>query len=520
MLHCELSHRCSPKEKNQIEEESIEVSLKLKIEFPIGQKNAIEYEISHNLKKYNTVSEVQKALKSGETSCEALVTFYLKNIKDKNENLNAFIEVYEIEALKQAKTSDLDVAKGNLKKLTGCVIGIKDLLCYKNHNSTGGSKILKGFKSLYTATAIQRLIDEGAIIIGRQNCDEFGMGSANENSAYGPVKNATGTNKVSGGSSGGSAVAVQSNMCHASIGTDTGGSVRQPAGFCGVVGFKPTYSRVSRFGLKAYASSFDTIGPITYSVEDAALITQVMAGYDENDATSSTLEVGQYLVDSSENNQYKIAYFKDAIESQGLNEEVKKATLQKLNTLKEMGHEITAIDFPLMKHFLPTYYILTTAEASSNLSRYDGVRYGHRSSQYNDLNSLYKKSRSEGFGKEVKTRIMLGTFVLSASYYDAYYTKAQKVRRLIKEETDRIFQEYDFLVFPTAPTTAFEMGTKSDNPIEEYLADLFTVQANVVGNPAISIPNGTDGASLPIGFQIMAGSFEEAKLFDFANSIA
>jgi aspartyl-tRNA(Asn)/glutamyl-tRNA(Gln) amidotransferase subunit A len=471
------------------------------------------------LKDYKSISEIQFALKAGNITCKGLVRHYVDIIKNKNPTLNAFIEVYEKEALELALQTDLDIAAGKFKKLTGCVIGIKDLLCFKSHNSTGGSNILKGFKSLYTATAVQRLIDEGAIIIGRQNCDEFGMGSANENSAYGATHNAADINKVSGGSSGGSAVAVQAGMCHISIGTDTGGSVRQPAGFCGVVGFKPTYSRVSRWGLKAYASSFDTIGPITKSVEDAALVAQIMAGYDENDATSSTKEVGNYLNSSTLVNNYKIAYFNDAIHNEGLNVEVKNAFLEKIEKLRESGNTVEAVEFPLMKHFLPTYYILTTAEASSNLSRYDGVRYGHRTEKAENLISMYKKSRSEGFGTEVKNRIILGTFVLSASYYDAYYTKAQKVRRLIKEETDKLFEKYDFLVFPIAPTTAFEIGKKSDNPIEEYLADLYTVQANVVGNPAISIPNGIDKNGMPIGFQIMGKSFGEAEIFSFASAI-
>jgi aspartyl-tRNA(Asn)/glutamyl-tRNA(Gln) amidotransferase subunit A len=471
------------------------------------------------LKDFKSIAAIQTALKAGEITCQLLVDNYLKNINSQNPTLNAFIEIFELEAIEMAKQADLEIKQGKFKKLTGIVVGIKDLLCYKNHHSSGGSNILKGFKSTFTATAIQRLIDEGAIIIGRQNCDEFGMGSANENSAYGATKNALNPNKVAGGSSGGSAVAVQSNMCHVSIGTDTGGSVRQPAGFCGVVGFKPTYSRVSRWGLKAYASSFDTIGPITKSVEDAALITEIMAGFDENDATSSNLIVDNFSQNLGNKKSLRIAYFKDAIENQGLNIEVKNATIDKINQLKAIGHVVEAVDFPLMKHFLPTYYILTTAEASSNLSRYDGVKYGHRSTNGTGLISHYKKSRSEAFGAEVKNRIMLGTFVLSASYYDAYYTKAQKVRRLIKEETDKIFENYDFLIFPTAPTTAFDLNKKSEDPIEEYLADLYTVQANVVGNPAISLPNGVDKAGMPIGFQIMAGSFEEEKLFDFAYSI-
>ena len=471
------------------------------------------------MKDYKTINALQEALKAGSITCKGLVRHYLDIIKNKNPELNAFIEVFEADAIAAALATDESISKGEFLRLTGCVIGIKDLLCYKNHNSSGGSNILKGFKSLYTATAVQRLIDEGAIIIGRQNCDEFGMGSTNENSAYGSTRNAANVKKVTGGSSGGSAVAVQSGMCHLSIGTDTGGSVRQPAGFCNVVGMKPTYSRVSRWGLKAYASSFDTIGPITKSVEDAALIAEIMAGFDENDATSSSIPVPKYSSLKADGRKFKIAYFKDAIENVGLNVEVKQATIDKLALLNENGHEVVSVDFPLMKHFLPTYYILTTAEASSNLSRYDGVRYGHRSDNTKDLISLYKKSRAEGFGREVKNRIMLGTFVLSASYYDAYYTKAQKVRRLIKQETDKLFEQYDFLVFPTAPTTAFDLEKKSDNPIEEYLADLYTVQANVVGNPAISIPNGLDKNGMPIGFQIMGNTFEEAKLFSFASEI-
>jgi aspartyl-tRNA(Asn)/glutamyl-tRNA(Gln) amidotransferase subunit A len=472
------------------------------------------------LEEFITISQIQASLKAGKITVKALVESYLSNIKEKNHILNAFIETFDAEALEMAQKADLEIANNTIKPLTGCIIGIKDLLCYQNHTSTGGSKILKGFKSHFTATAVQRLLDAGAIIIGRQNCDEFGMGSANENSAYGPVKNAANPTKVAGGSSGGSAVAVQANMCHVSIGTDTGGSVRQPAGFCGVVGLKPTYSRVSRWGLKAYASSFDTIGPITKSVEDAALITEIMAGYDENDATSSQRSVPPYSKSEVGVKKFKLAYFKDAIENEGLNPEVKHATQAKIMQIMEAGHEVTAVNFPLMKHFLPTYYILTTAEASSNLSRFDGVRYGHRTKEAKNLIELYKKSRAEGFGAEVKNRIMLGTFVLSASYYDAYYTKAQKVRRLIKEETDKLFEQYDFLIFPTAPTTAFDLNKKSDNPIEEYLADLYTVQANVVGNPAISIPNGLDSNNLPIGFQIMAGSFEEEKLFQLAKEIS
>jgi aspartyl-tRNA(Asn)/glutamyl-tRNA(Gln) amidotransferase subunit A len=469
------------------------------------------------LKKYVRITDIQQDLQLGTITCEGLVQQYLQNIQSQNATLNSFIEIYPEEALALAKQQDIEVAKKNIKPLSGVVIGVKDLLCYKEHETTGGSAILKGFKSLFTATAISRLQDAGAIIIGRQNCDEFGMGSTNANSAYGPVNNAANTACVSGGSSGGSAVAVQANMCHVSIGTDTGGSVRQPASYCGVVGFKPTYSRVSRWGLKAYASSFDTIGPITHSVEDAALITQIMAGYDPNDATSSTLPVTIDIATTLPT--LKIAYFKETIEPEALQTEVMESFMQKLDEIREAGHELNQIEFPLLKYALPSYYILTTAEASSNLARYDGVRYGHRSPLSNNLIEHYKLTRSEGFGAEVKKRIMLGTFVLSASYYDAYYTKAQKVRRLIKEYVDELFKTYDLLVLPVTPTTAPLHNRPKDNPLADYLSDIFTVTANVIGSPAVSIPAGQDSRGLPIGFQIMGPYFSEQKVLQFALSL-
>ena len=471
------------------------------------------------MQKYTTLKSIQSDLYSGKITCRQLVEFYLKNIEEKNQKLNAFLSVFDEEALQKADEIDAKIKAGTAKKLAGMVLGIKDLLCYKDHVSQAGSKILNGFESQFNATAVQRVLDEDAIIIGRQNCDEFGMGSTNENSAFGPCLNEIGENRVAGGSSGGSAVAVQADMCLASLGTDTGGSVRMPAGFCGLVGLKPTYSRVSRWGLIAYASSFDCIGPITKSVEDSAILLEVIAGKDEQDSTVSNLPVEKYSELKTDKTKYKIGYLKDAVESDGLQPEVKAATWGKLEYLKSQGHEVEAVDFPLIKSFLPTYYILTTAEASSNLSRFDGVKYGHRSVAATDLMSLYKKSRFEGFGKETRKRIMLGTFVLSASYYDAYYTKAQKVRRLIKEFTDNLLETYDFLVCPTTPTTAYKLGEKTADPIQMYLGDLFTVQANVVGLPAISIPNGVDNDGLPIGFQIMGGEFQEATLLSFAKSI-
>lgn len=472
------------------------------------------------MKVYSTLKDIQADLYAGNITCRQLVEFYLKNIEEKNNTLNAFLSVFDQEALEKADQIDAKIKAGTAKKLAGMVLGIKDLLCYKDHTSQAGSKILDGFESQFTATAVQRVIDEDAIIIGRQNCDEFGMGSTNENSAFGPCLNAVGENRVAGGSSGGSAVAVQADMCFASLGTDTGGSVRMPAGFCGLVGLKPTYTRVSRWGLIAYASSFDCIGPITKSVEDAAILLEIIAGKDEQDSTVSNEEVVAYSTFQTDKKTYKVGYLKDAVESEGLQPEVKAATLAKLDYLKAKGYQVEAVEFPLIKYFLPTYYTLTTAEASSNLSRFDGVRFGHRSSEAVDLMSLYKKSRFEGFGKEVRKRIMLGTFVLSASYYDAYYTKAQKIRRLIKEYTDNLLTEYDFLICPTTPTTAYKLGEKTADPIQMYLGDLFTVQANVVGLPAISIPNGVDNEGMPIGFQIMAGAFEEAELLAFAKEIA
>lgn len=470
---------------------------------------------------YTSFDQIQADLKAGSTSCRALVTYYLTKIEEQNTLLNAFVEVYAQEALAQADAIDAKIKAGTAGRLAGMVLGIKDVLCYQQHGLQAGSKILSGFQSQFTATAVARVLAEDAIIIGRQNCDEFAMGSSNENSALGLVRNAADPSRVPGGSSGGSAVAVQADMCWASLGSDTGGSVRQPAAFCGLVGLKPTYGRVSRWGLIAYGSSFDCIGPITRNVEDAELLLAIIAGPDDFDSTVSQQPISNDINHPSRitNRKFKIGYLREGIESEGVQTDIKTATQNKLEAIRAQGHEVEPVDFELIQYFLPTYYILTTAEASSNLSRYDGVRYGFRSKNSKDLESLYKKSRSEGFGKEVKKRILLGTFVLSASYYDAYYTKAQKVRRLIKEQTERLFEKYDFLVMPTTPTTAFPIGDKNEDPLQMYLADIFTVQANVIGNPAISIPNGQDTDGMPIGFQIMGKPFDEMNLLRFAKSI-
>lgn len=470
------------------------------------------------MRQYNSLRDIRTDISAGQVSCRQLVEHYLHNIKEKAE-LNAFLETFEEEALAQADAVDQKLANGTAGKLAGMVIGIKDVLAYKGHNLQASSKILDGFSSLYTASAVQRLLAEDAVIIGRQNCDEFAMGASNENSAFGNVLNADDASRVPGGSSGGSAVAVQADLCLASIGSDTGGSVRQPASFCGVVGLKPTYSRISRYGLIAYASSFDQIGLITKSVEDAALLLEVIAGPDDMDSTASQREVPAYSQLLQAKKKYKIGYIRDCFEREGLETEVKDAILGVKDMLQDAGYEVEAVDFPYLDYMVPTYYILTTAEASSNLGRYDGVKYGFRSENATDLTSLYKKTRTEGFGAEVQRRIMLGTFVLSADYYDAYYTKAQQVRRLIKEKTDELLQAYDFLILPTAPTTAFKIGENTANPLAMYLADIFTVQASLAGVPAISIPVGRDANGLSIGLQLMTRSFEESSLLAFSNYI-
>jgi aspartyl-tRNA(Asn)/glutamyl-tRNA(Gln) amidotransferase subunit A len=468
------------------------------------------------LEKFISFDEIRKSIDKKEANCHQIVSHYLHNIQTK-AHLNAFVEVYEQSALSQAAQIDEKITQGNAGKLAGMVIGIKNVLCYKGHQVNSSSKILQGFESQFTATAIQRLIDEDAIIIGRLNCDEFGMGSSNENSIHGKVLNAADESKVPGGSSGGSAVAVQANLCTLSLGTDTGGSVRQPAAFTGVIGMKPTYSRVSRWGLIAYASSFDTIGVFSTTVKDNALIMQIMAGHDEFDSTSSRKPVLIYSELLHFEKKARVAYLKETLESAALQPEIKANTLSVLEKLKNEGHEVEEVSFPLLNYILPTYYILTTAEASSNLSRFDGVKYGYRTPNAHNLESMYKLTRSEGFGEEVKRRIMLGTFVLSASYYDAYFTKAQKVRRLIKDFTENLLTDFDYIIMPTTPTTAFNIGEHSGDPVAMYLEDLFTVQASVSGVPAISIPNGIDAAGMPIGLQIISNSFKEADLYAFSN---
>jgi aspartyl-tRNA(Asn)/glutamyl-tRNA(Gln) amidotransferase subunit A len=470
-------------------------------------------------KQYTTLTQIQHDLQAAQTTVEELVKNYLVNIKQ-HAHLNAFNEVFEQEALQKAAELDSRFKTGTTGRLAGMVIAIKDNICYKGHKVTASSKILENFTSIFSSTVVERLLAEDAIIIGRCNCDEFAMGGANENSYFGPVKNKADETRVPGGSSGGSAVAVQAGMCHAAIGTDTGGSIRQPASFCGVVGLKPTYGRVSRHGIIAYASSFDQPGPITQSVEDAALLLEVMAGPDNYDSTASQTSVPAYSNIQASSGKKKIAYLQEVLDSKGLDAEVKAALLQAIVNLKAEGHTVEPVSFEYLDYVVPTYYILTMAEASSNLARYDGVHYGYRSPNAVDLVTTYKRSRSEGFGTEVKRRIMLGTFVLSAGYYDAYYAKAQKVRRLIKERTDAILQEYDFILTPTAPEPAFKIGRQDIDPIVTYLEDIFTVQASLAGVPAISLPVQNNSAGLPLGLQFITKAFAEAELLNFATYFA
>ncbi len=468
------------------------------------------------MRRYHSLAEVRSEIKEGKTSVAALVDYYLSRIASL-QDLNAFIEVYTEEAKLRAIEIDKKIASGTAGKLAGMVISIKDMICYKDHKVSASSKILEGFESLFSSTVVERLLAEDAVIIGRVNCDEFAMGASNETSTYGLVKNFDNKNLVSGGSSGGSAVSVQADMCLASLGTDTGGSVRQPASFCGVVGLKPTYGRVSRWGIIAYASSFDQVGPITRSVEDAALILEVIAGKDNYDSTASQLEVPEYSKNLNLTDKPRIAYLADALHAEGIDPEVRQMMVDKIEYLKAQGFVVEEVQFPLLKYAVPTYYVLTTAESSSNLSRYDGVHFGYRSKNATDLESTYKKSRTEGFGEEVKRRIMLGTFVLSAGYYDAYYAKAQKVRRLIRDKSLEILSNYDLIILPTAPTTAFAHGEKTTDPVVMYLADIFTVQAPLAGLPAISIPGSTHSNGLSIGLQIIGKHFKEQEMLNFAN---
>ena len=462
------------------------------------------------------LATVREDLLSQKISAIDLVEFYLNKAKTE-DRFNAFLELFNSSALESAAALDKKINSGEaIGELAGAIIGLKDNLCFKDHKVGASSKILEGFTSLYTATAVQNLIDQDAIILGRLNCDEFAMGSSNENSAYGVVKNPIDTSLVPGGSSGGSAASVAAGLCMASLGSDTGGSIRQPASFTGLVGLKPTYGRISRYGLIAFASSFDQIGPFTKSVDDSELLYKIMAGKDVMDSTSSIKPIHK---ERSGQSKFTFAYYEEVINSPGLHPKTKTLFLEKIDALKAAGHKVISTSFPYLEQLVPCYYVLTTAEASSNLGRYDGVHYGARSEASEDIPSTYFNSRTEGFGPEVKRRIMLGTFVLSTGYYDAYYSKGQKVRRLIKDATDDILSKADFLISPTTPHPAFKIGEKANDPIALYLEDIFTVQANLAGNPAISVPMGMTDEGLPLGFQFLGKSFDEETLFAAASLI-
>jgi len=465
--------------------------------------------------KYNSYNEFISAYQQEDVSCEAMVQYYLDKIEE-SKAFNIYIEVYKEDALARAIALDKEAKVSGIKgALFGAVLSIKDNICYTGKQVTASSKMLAGFTSAYTATAIQKLEDEGAIIIGRVNCDEFGMGSDNSHSVYGPVKNPIDPEYVPGGSSGGCAASVHADTCLASIGTDTGGSVRQPAAFCNLVGAKPSYGQISRYGIIAYASSFDQVGAISHKVSTVAKLIEVMSGHDALDAT--TVQIPAIQEKRDPNRKIKIAYLDDTITSKGLDPEIKDAFHALLSQLKEDGHTVDAVPFEYTDLLVPTYYVLTTAEASSNLSRYDGIRYGHRNMEATNLEDIYTQSRTEGFGDEVKRRIMLGTFVLSASYYDAYYTKAQKVRRLIRDRMMEIFSDYDVVILPTSPVFPWKIGSHDKDPIASYLADIFTVLTNLFGGPAVSIPLTNMTNRFNASFQILSAPHKEYDLFPLAE---
>ena len=502
-----------------------------------------------------TIAEAREKILAGEITLRDLVEGYKSTIEATNEEVNAYVYLDYDSAFEQADVIQKKVEKGEAGALVGAVMGIKDVICERGKPTTCASNILENFESVYDATVIERLHAEDAILIGRLNMDEFAMGSTNEYSRYGAAKNPHDTTKVTGGSSGGSAAAVAAGMANATLGSDTGGSIRQPASYCGVVGLKPTYGRVSRFGLVAYASSFDSIGPFGNSVEDVATVLETIAGFDERDNTCASVKKDDY-VDAVHNPIKKIKIgVPEALFGEGLDSEINSSIKEILSKLEADGAELVPIELPHSKYALATYYILATAEASSNLARFDGIRYGHRadknemldelkseeevlkqtikSAEGDDLvalqleldkmdaplTRLYKKSRTEGFGVEVKRRIMLGTYVLSAGYYDAYYGKAQRVRRLIKEDFTNAFKDVDVIVTPTAPTTAFDIGSELNDPVQMYLNDVYTISANLAGICGISLPAGTHSNGLPYGIQFMADSFQESKLLNAARLV-
>lgn len=465
------------------------------------------------------VSQLLEAYESGETNSEQVVSDLFTRIE--NDALNIFISTPERDALlERARAQDARRAAGDaLGALAGVPIAIKDNLCQVGTKTTAGSKILEPFVAPYNATVVEKLEAAGAILVGKTNLDEFAMGSSNEHSAFGPVRNPHDHERVPGGSSGGSAAAVAANLCAASLGSDTGGSIRQPASHCGVVGLKPTYGRVSRFGLIAFASSLDQIGPMARSVEDTARILQVISGHDPMDMTSATIEVPDFLSGLHGGVEgLKIGVPREYFETEGADERVLANVRASIASLESKGATLVDISLPHTEYAIATYYLIATAEASSNLARFDGVRYGHRAKEIDSLEELYERSRAQGFGEEVKRRIMLGTFVLSAGFYDAYYLKAQKVRTLIRKDFTDAFEQVDVIACPTVPAPPFALGECDDDPLRMYLADIYTISCNLAGLPGISVPSGeVDG--LPVGLQLLGAPFDEATLLRAAAAV-
>ncbi len=464
-----------------------------------------------------TVHELQEKLQNKEITIKEITESYCDRINEKEPEVGAFVTTYLDEAKKKARDIQEKIDKGEkLGDFAGIPIGIKDNLCMKGTKTTCSSRMLENFVSPYDATVIEKLKNENIVSLGKLNMDEFAMGSSTESSYFKKTRNPWDLNKVPGGSSGGSAAAVAANMVPWALGSDTGGSIRQPASLCGVVGLKPTYGLVSRFGLVAFASSLDQIGPITKDVRDSAMLLNLIAGHDEKDTTSENREKVDYTKAlKNDVKGLKIGVPKEFF-GEGINEEVKENLKNAIETYKELGAEIEEFSLDVAKYALATYYIIACAEASSNLGRFDGIRYGYRTKEYSNLKEIYKKSRSEGFGPEVKRRIILGTYVLSSGYYDAYYKKAQQVRTLVSNEFSKAFEKYDVILTPTSPVTAFKIGEKSNNPLEMYLADICTVSINIAGVPAISIPCGVDSENMPVGMQLIGNKFQEEKILNAA----
>jgi aspartyl-tRNA(Asn)/glutamyl-tRNA(Gln) amidotransferase subunit A len=459
------------------------------------------------------LKQVRRSILDGETTCRDLVGETLERIKS-NDTFNIFLNVFESDSKDRANAVDEKIGSGLELPLAGCIMGVKDILCMEGKKVTCGSHILEHYVSSYSATVIEKLENAGAVIVGKLNMDEFAMGSSNENSYFGPVKNPVDPERVPGGSSGGSAAAVAADLVPVTLGTDTGGSIRQPAAFCGVVGLKPTYGRVSRFGMVAFASSLDQIGPLGKNVDDISEILKVIAGHDHRDSTSVDTPVPDYpkeLENLDSISDLRIGVPRDYF-GEGLDPEINDAVTQRIEKLKSRGVSVGDVALPHSSYSVAAYYIIANAEASSNLARYDGARYGFRNKDTAILKDMYLKSRSNGFGDEVKRRIILGTYVLSAGYYDAYYRKAQKVRRLIYQDFNKVFRDFDVLITPTAPTPPYKIGEKINNPLEMYLGDIYTIPVNLAGLPGLVVPCGKTASGLPIGLQIIGKHFDEVTI--------